>query len=84
MSESHLNCTQCSKRFNLDSREPIFLDCCYQAACKECLLTKMSLQIHPQEDIIQQVQPLFTCSLCKKSLDIVPSKPIIYLKEMIK
>jgi hypothetical protein len=36
-----LNCFDCKHRFNLTTREPIFMVCCGNTACRQCVTTKM-------------------------------------------
>ena len=36
-----LNCFDCQYWFNLKAREPIFMFCCGNTACRECVTSKM-------------------------------------------
>jgi hypothetical protein len=38
---SFLKCSLCKLSFNLKKREPIFLKCCDETACRECVETLM-------------------------------------------
>ena len=38
---SKLKCFSCEQRFNLSLKEPIFLICCGNTACRYCVISKM-------------------------------------------
>ena len=35
--EDLFTCKSCDRKYNLNSREPIILNCCYETACKDCV-----------------------------------------------
>ena len=39
--ESLITCPCCTKMYNLEAREPVYLSCCGDTACKDCFLNKM-------------------------------------------
>lgn len=59
----NLKCFVCQKRFNLDTREPIILLCCYLTACRECVTTKMiKNKDHAKMGVAKRGE--FECSGC--------------------
>jgi hypothetical protein len=48
----HLNCPVCKQRYNKKAREPIFMECCAETACKNCVLFKMTTndKVKAEED----------------------------------
>ncbi len=55
-----LNCTLCNQIFNLKSREPIYLMCCGDVACKLCIKNDMIKS--DNKEVIKKGQ--FECSFC--------------------
>jgi hypothetical protein len=63
-----LNCPVCTQRYNKKAREPIYLLCCAETACKECVLFKMTSNEKPkdQQNAKDMIVNNFECALCKK------------------
>jgi hypothetical protein len=62
------SCPVCKLRYNKDSRQPIFMLCCQETACKTCVLKKMST--YTGEGTIKEATNItgdFKCSLCQAS-----------------
>lgn len=57
---SHLDCTLCKHGFNLKNREPIYLICCQETACRHCFETLM-MKSENKEHVIKGQ---FECSFC--------------------
>ena len=57
---SDLQCPICKHYFNLKNREPIYLICCNQTACRECVETIM-MKSESKEHVIKGQ---FDCSFC--------------------
>ena len=57
---SDLQCTLCKHFFNLKNREPIFLKCCDETACRECVESLM-VKSENKELVIKGQ---FDCSFC--------------------
>ena len=59
-------CPVCNLRYNKKAREPIFMQCCHQTACKTCVLTKMS-QCTAERSVLEakEITGTFKCSLCQ-------------------
>ena len=64
----HLNCPVCKQRFNKKAREPIYMQCCAETACKNCVLFKMTTndEAKAQQDAKEMLISNFECALCKK------------------
>ena len=65
--EDLFTCKCCDKKYNLNSREPIILNCCFETACKDCVNNKMQKK--------DAKQAKFKCELCKTGLEFIPSAP---------
>ena len=83
MTENYLHCKSCNKKFNLMTREPIFLECCSQTFCKECIATKISTKLPPKIKYVKQDPVVPICFNCNKTLFSVPSKVNNYVKDMV-
>ena len=84
-SASNLICTQCKLAFNLKSREPIYLICCRQTACRECV---QKMNANENKNIVKK--GYFDCSFCHadhctpKDVDQpIELSPNEYLKQFI-
>jgi hypothetical protein len=56
-------CFACEQRFNLNLREPIFLNCCGKTACRQCVTTKMiKNEEHARQNVIKMGD--YECSNC--------------------
>jgi hypothetical protein len=67
MQASELNCFDCQHRFNLTSREPIFMICCGLTACKNCVTTKMIKNPqHSARGLAKKGE--FECSNCRSNV----------------
>ena len=78
MVESMLMCGPCGRRYNLKEREPIFLDCCDETSCRECVYDRMKPIVCPQDvssDPNDTKGIIFQCSLCNEKSDSVPKRP---------
>ena len=62
-----LNCKCCERKFNLNQREPVILNCCFDTACKDCVNNKMQ-----NKDENQATK--FKCGFCKTILEFIPNK----------
>ncbi len=58
--QSYLSCSICKFPFNLKKREPIFLMCCHETACRDCVESKM-IKTDRKEIVIKGQ---FECVFC--------------------
>ena len=67
-SKIQLSCPVCNQRYNKKAREPIYMQCCGETACKHCVLFKMTTneEANTQKDPKEILVSNFECSLCKK------------------
>ena len=61
------NCPVCKKIYNTKAREPIFMMCCGETVCKECVLIMVESngRVEPQQER-QDIERTFKCTLCSE------------------
>ena len=59
----HLWCPVCKSKFNKVDRLPIFMMCCRQTACENCVYTKMCASLRTLSGVIPDGK--FQCLLCQ-------------------